>query len=465
MDLTSLPFLKSFGGAAGATAVIAIVITAWRHITGFIRSMSDVVFARIIIKDEAASAITAYVNAHGRRMRIGLRLFCGGKVFVNPAQRIEVVSCEGFTSEPCLIRIGKKFFVFGLKPNKDDTNVGDYNTDNMVRISTIRGFFDLEQLILDATEYYNQLHRSIEDNKLDGDRVIKRFKVVRMGRAVGMDSKNGRNGEESQPTTRHSLNATYEVAIRTKTLRLLKWDINDIGVVAGANTSFNVFFFPPNVMKAVEEVRTWIKYEKWFKDKGINWRLGWLLHGKPGTGKSTLVRSIAMEFDLPVYVLDLSCLNNNTFTEAWQEIQQNSPAIALIEDVDTVFDKRVNITAKSMVDSLTFDCVLNTISGVNNSDGVFTILTTNDISKLDPALGIPEEGADNQRSTRPGRVDRIIQLFDMREEERTKVAKHVLADFPHLIEETVFAGRGESAAQFQDRCTRIAMAKFWEQQT
>jgi hypothetical protein len=461
MDFTSLPFLKSFGGAAGATAVIAIVITAWRHIAGVIRSMSDIIFARIMVKDEAASAMAAYVNANGKRLKIGLRLFCGDKVFINPIQRIEVVTCEGFTSEPCLIKLGKKFFVFGLKSDKNDTNLGEFHSDNIVCLYTLRGLFNLEQLVLDAVEYYNQLHRSARISDSFGP--IKRFMVVRMGRTTSTDSRNGpTQAPETAQSHRRRASQTYENNIRTRTIRLLNWDINDIGVVAGANTAFNVFFFPPDIMKAVEEVRTWITYEKWFKGKGINWRLGWLLHGKPGTGKSTLVRSIAMEFDLPIYVLDLSCLTNNTFTEAWQEIQQNSPAIALIEDIDTVFDKRINITAKAIGDSLTFDCVLNTISGVNNSDGVFTILTTNDITKLDPALGIPDVGY--ERSTRPGRVDRIIQLFEMREEERVKVAKHVLVDFPHLIEETVFAGRSESAAQFQDRCTRLAMAKFWERQ-
>ena len=38
---------------------------------------------------------------------------------------------------------------------------------------------------------------------------------------------------------------------------------------------------------------------------------------------------------------------------------------------------------------LTFDCLLNCLDGVERSDGIFTIISTNDVSKVDPALGQP----------------------------------------------------------------------------
>lgn len=108
-------------------------------------------------------------------------------------------------------------------------------------------------------------------------------------------------------------------------------------------------------------------------------------------------------------------------------------------------------------DSLSFDCLLNTISGVGNSDGVLLFITTNNLDKLDSALGTETEG----KSSRPGRIDKILFLGLMQEPERRKLANLILEDFPEIIEEVVKLGEGETAAQFQDRCAQLALKKFW----
>lgn len=451
--------LKSIGGVAGFSVVVAAVVSGWSHITSFFRSISDIIFVRMLFANDTAKAMQSYVNAKGKRTRLGLRAFSGGKAYINPLQRIEVVGYEIFSSQASLIRIGRRWFIIGLKGEGDKTTTSDGWAEDSMRITTIRGLFNLEALLLEALEHYNQLHRA-GGVSADGEAAVSRFKVVRVGRSgLSGGGKDTEGRGERLSTQAHNIRAV-ETSIRTKTVNLLHWQIEDIGMKIGDNTAFKVFFYPPSVMSAVEEVRSWRSQEKWFKEKGINWRLGWLIHGAPGTGKSTLVRSIAMELDMPVYVLDLSGLDNNTFTDIWQEIQQNAPAIALIEDIDGVFNKRTNITAKAIGDSLTFDCLLNTISGVNNGDGVFTVITTNDISSLDPAIGVPEMGKNGMRSSRPGRMDRIIKLVAMRREERVKVANHVLKGYPDLAEQAVLDGVDESAAQFQDRCTQMALEKL-----
>lgn len=203
----------------------------------------------------------------------------------------------------------------------------------------------------------------------------------------------------------------------------------------------------------LKEVRVWLEHEKWYREKGIPWRRGWLLHGKPGTGKSTLVRSVAMEFDLPVWVFDLSVMDNDYLVEMWKNLQQNAPAI------DVVFEGRKNVSSLGQFkQKLSFDCLLNVISGVGNSDGVFLFITTNNIEKLDEALGIPRGGI----STRPGRIDRVLELLPMATEERRAVARHIL-DRRELIEQAIEEGDGETAAQFQNRCAQMALEKFWKE--
>jgi len=185
----------------------------------------------------------------------------------------------------------------------------------------------------------------------------------------------------------------------------------------------------------------------------IPWRRGWLLHGAPGTGKTSLVRAIGEDFDLPIFVFHLATLYNNELQAAWQKMLGNAPCIALIEDIDAVFEGRENRAGGH----LTFDCLLNCLDGVERADGVLLIVTTNHLEKLDPALGVPESHV----SSRPGRLDQILELRDLDEDGRRKLCRRILEEWPETWEETVHSGLGETGAQFQERCTQLALRRYW----
>jgi hypothetical protein len=249
-----------------------------------------------------------------------------------------------------------------------------------------------------------------------------------------------------------------------KEARLLRWDHDDIGPVL-AEDPWEALAFPEQVNDLVAEFGHWLKSEDWYRSRQIPWRMGWLFHGKPGTGKTSLVRAIAQHFDLPVISFDLATFNNGDFVRKWQHLLTQTPCIALFEDFDNVFEKRVNKLGEEG-GGLTFDCILNCISGIELADGVFTVITTNNLASIDEALGVPQEfvqGAVQNQSTRPGRMDRIIELPDLDEACRRKIAERILADCPHFIDETVAAGDGDTGAQFQDRCTKLALEHHWQE--
>ncbi len=168
------------------------------------------------------------------------------------------------------------------------------------------------------------------------------------------------------------------------------------------------------------------------------------------------MRNVAVRHDLPVYTFDLGTYDNRSFAEDYKTVMQNAPAIALMSDIDAIFKGRINVAVQGKQrEGLTFDCLLNTISGVGSSDGVLLFLTTNDLASVDPALGIPTNGGTH--STRPGRIDKVIRMGPMGESERRKLAAIILSDYPDLIDATVRAGEGEMAAQFQERCAQLAL--------
>ena len=107
---------------------------------------------------------------------------------------------------------------------------------------------------------------------------------------------------------------------------------------------------------------------------------------------------------------------------------------------------------------LTFDCLLNCLDGVERADGILLVITTNRLDKLDPALGIPT----SQISTRPGRIDRVLELTGLDQAGRRQLCQRILHEWPETWDETVRLGVGETGAQFQERCTQLALSKYWE---
>ena len=120
---------------------------------------------------------------------------------------------------------------------------------------------------------------------------------------------------------------------------------------------------------------------------------------------------------------------------------------------------------------LSFDCLLNCLDGVERSDGVFTIITTNDVSKIDPALGQPRtlpDGTVEFISTRPGRIDKAVELTYMEAQDKKLMAHRILGEYEKEYVKMVefidrFPDLQETPAQFQERCAQAALARFWQE--
>lgn len=144
-----------------------------------------------------------------------------------------------------------------------------------------------------------------------------------------------------------------------------------------------------------------------FYKLGLPHKMTWVLHGVPGSGKSSIIRSLASDYDMNVCNLPLSGLSDNNFRDAVMSAPSNS--IIVIEDFDScdAVSKRGNVSGEEddaitkevkQLSFLTLSGILNTLDGVVSLDGKIVILTTNCIESVDTAL------------LRAGRVDQIIEL-------------------------------------------------------
>ncbi|MBZ9715743.1 AAA family ATPase [Deinococcus multiflagellatus] len=133
----------------------------------------------------------------------------------------------------------------------------------------------------------------------------------------------------------------------------------------------------------------------WYADMGIPYRRGYLLHGPPGNGKSSLVAALAGAYGLNVCVLNLAApeLTDDRLNTLLGNLPRR--ALLLLEDIDAVF---VGREPRSPAVKLSFNGLLNALDGVAAGEGRVTFMTTNHLSGLDPAL------------IRPGRADRHLPL-------------------------------------------------------
>ena len=141
------------------------------------------------------------------------------------------------------------------------------------------------------------------------------------------------------------------------------------------------------------DCRTFLGERAIYSRIGRPFKRVYLIHGPPGTGKTSLIISIASELDMNLAICNVDSLRDDTFIELLSETPRNS--IIMLEDVDSLFKER---SSSAKAGGLTFSTLLNSLDGVLHPDGAIVFMTTNHVDKLDDAL------------RRPGRVDSMFEI-------------------------------------------------------
>jgi chaperone BCS1 len=142
-----------------------------------------------------------------------------------------------------------------------------------------------------------------------------------------------------------------------------------------------VIFAPEVKEKIISDVDEFIKTEDWYLSASIPYKRGFCFYGPPGTGKTTMALALAAYTRRNVYCMNLSCLlDDSKVPQLFKYIRDNS--ILLLEDFDKVFCGRENVGDTKV----TFSTILNCLDGALARYGLITVITTNHIEKLDPAL-------------------------------------------------------------------------------
>ena len=166
--------------------------------------------------------------------------------------------------------------------------------------------------------------------------------------------------------------------------------------------------------KLVNKIKDFMKPEtkELYKRLGKNYKMIVLLHGPPGTGKTSFIHAIASELnrDIAVYTND----KKNGDTEFAKVIRGVGKKILCLEDINF---KKENDDKQG----ITFSGILNSLDGFlspqeEENYPFICFITTNFIESLDKTL------------IRPGRVDYFFEFLEIRKEERRKMFINYFGD-------------------------------------
>jgi predicted AAA+ superfamily ATPase len=167
----------------------------------------------------------------------------------------------------------------------------------------------------------------------------------------------------------------------------------------------------PEIQKnrIVDDLAFFLEAEDRYNRLAIPWHRGYMFHGPPGTGKTSIVKALANHFGLDLWYISLSDLKvESSLLGLLAEVGPRS--ILLLEDIDTV--KITHDRDSTEQGTISIGSLLNTLDGVATPHGLITMMTTNRFEVLDEAL------------TRAGRMDLVEELTWPTEETLTKMYKH-----------------------------------------
>jgi len=126
------------------------------------------------------------------------------------------------------------------------------------------------------------------------------------------------------------------------------------------------FYNPENIIK--------------YTNLGINRTRMYMLHGMPGTGKTTLIKAIATHYNKNIaYIFIKHDMDYDNFHKLIKNLPSNT--IICFEDVDCLFDE-----ARAQKTALTFSGFINVFDGINTNQEIIVFFTTNNLKIIDPAI-------------------------------------------------------------------------------
>ena len=178
-----------------------------------------------------------------------------------------------------------------------------------------------------------------------------------------------------------------------------------------------------------KDFESFLNREEWFRSNHLPFRRGYLLHGPPGNGKTSLIRTMLNASGLSAYTIRLFQEHtDDAYLEKMFRCAANfAPSVVVIEDIDRAFPRT---PAPGVRCNVSLQQLLNCLDGIDSQDGVIVVATANDPTVLDAAI-----------LRRPGRFDRVVAVPAPDRQLRLRYFRKFN---PHLDDEALFRAAKDS---------------------
>jgi len=433
-----------------------------------VNNIRDIIFTMCICGDRTiqlktmclAYCITATICDYLKKHNNSILLDKIIKEFKNNFEKnIEISSRPNLDYEP-----------FGILSKT--TKISSVDISNKLKLSKYKNVDDCvkEEKIKFEIKALNEKVNNIYDLKLKFKKFVKEINSLLINNEDNKEIKIYTLKVEKKIKTENKLNSEHERYIKNKTELLNEnKDITKQQIIDLLGTEPQKELLEENIVKEVkmdlineknasfdnlylsqhQDQQLYNLYSSFIQDKeklkslGISNKLCILLHGEPGTGKTTTIITTASYFGKDIFYISLKNISNDDLKMMFDFISEKhmNQGIIIFEDFDAMTnvvlkrEKLKSTTLTEIIDNgddyLTLEYFLNILDGTLTRDDSIIMMTTNCLDNIDPAI------------YREGRMDLKIKMQKSDHYQIKKIFKRFIErdideDILKKIEENMF---------------------------
>lgn len=421
----------------GGGTVLGLLAAFWRQSKNLFWQAINLVFCSVKFVGPPTTQVAVFLAEEGKEFPVSIRTVGSKQYFLQSQNRNRTALCD-LVPETGKLVYWRGVFVYITRSNSDTYGSASVDVDgNNSKRSTLCCTVTFLRGTIKIVDFLREYEAWLNEQETE-----KRFTIHHF---YGSTNYGGRYAD----TSIGGPSAVPTETAGSPTSGDGKLIFEQDYLKENAQKVMDILWLAPSVVALVNEVKHWKSSKEWYLERQIPWKRGYLLTGQPGTGKSSLVRALGEELDVPIFVIHMGGMAPSTLKTIWSTASKETPCIILLEDFDNVYNGR-----EPLDHDVPFDTLLNLLDGVDRTDGILTFITTNHPDKLDPAL------AGGGKVTRPGRIDLVVEMPVLDVYGREKIAKRILPE--SLIAQAVAEGEDDTGAQFQNRCIVMALENHFK---